>query len=82
MKFVDKPISSRYLSQDDRISIAGGFDVGEPEKSMAARIGKRYQAVYREIGRNKKRWSLPTLVCPWPSTPVPSPGTSPDGRAR
>lgn len=52
--FVDKPISSRYLSQDDRIEIADGLDADEPVKSIAARIGKSYQTVYREIGRNKK----------------------------
>jgi IS30 family transposase len=52
--FVDKPISSRYLSQDDRIEIADGLAAKEPVKSIAARIGKTYQTVYREIARNKK----------------------------
>jgi hypothetical protein len=41
--FVDKPISSRYLTQDDRIEIADGLAAGEPVKSIAARIGKSYQ---------------------------------------
>jgi transposase, IS30 family len=52
--FVETPISSRYLSQDDRIEIADGLTNGEPVKSIAARIGKSYQSVYREIGRNRK----------------------------
>jgi hypothetical protein len=54
MTFIDKPISSRYLSQDDRIEIADGLAAGEPVKSIAARIGKSYQSVYREIARNRK----------------------------
>lgn len=54
MDFVETPISSRYLSQDDRIEIADGLTNGEPVKSIAARIGKSYQSVYREIGRNRK----------------------------
>ncbi len=52
--FIDAPISSRYLSQDDRIEIADGLAAGEPVKLIAARIGKSYQSVYREIARNRK----------------------------
>jgi IS30 family transposase len=52
--FLDKPISSRYLSQDDRIEIADGLVAGMAVKSIAARIGKSYQSVYREIARNRK----------------------------
>ena len=52
--FIDKPISSRYLTQDDRIEIADGLAAGEPVKSIAARIAKSYQTVYREIVRNRK----------------------------
>jgi IS30 family transposase len=52
--FVDKPISRRYLTQDDRIEIADGLAAGEPVKAIAARIGKSYQSVYREISRNRK----------------------------
>ncbi len=51
---IDKTISSRYLSQDDRIEIADGLAAGKPVKSIAARIGKSYQSVYREIARNRK----------------------------
>ena len=48
------PISGRFLSQDDRIEIADGLSLREPVKSIAVRIGKSYQAVYREIARNRK----------------------------
>lgn len=54
VKFIDTPISARYLSQDDRIEIADGLDANEPVKQIAARIGKSYQSVYREIARNRK----------------------------
>lgn len=54
VNFIDKPISSRYLTQDDRIEIADGLTAGEPVKSIATRIGKSYQTVYRDIARNKK----------------------------
>lgn len=52
--FIDKPINSRYLTQDDRIEIADGLAAGEPVKSIAVRVGKSYQTVYREIARNGK----------------------------
>jgi IS30 family transposase len=52
--FIDAPISPRFLSQDDRIEIADGLARGEPVKTIAARIGKSYQSVYREIARNRK----------------------------
>ncbi|SNR69530.1 Transposase and inactivated derivatives, IS30 family [Haloechinothrix alba] len=51
---IDKPISSRYLNQDDRIEIADGLARGERVTDIAARIGKSYQTVYREIARNRK----------------------------
>jgi transposase, IS30 family len=54
VSFVETPISPRYLSQDDRIEIADGLSRGEPVKQIAARIGKSYQSVYREIARNRK----------------------------
>jgi len=54
VRFIDRPISGRYLSQDDRIEIADGLAAGESVKSIAARIGKSYQSVYREISRNRK----------------------------
>lgn len=54
VSFVEKPISSRYLSQDDRIEIADGVARDEPVKAIAARIGKSYQTVYRELARNRR----------------------------
>lgn len=38
VKFVETPISSRYLSQDDRIEIADGLAAGEAVKDIADRI--------------------------------------------
>jgi transposase, IS30 family len=54
VNFIETPISPRYLSQDDRIEIADGLARGEPVKLIAARIGKTFQSVYREIARNRK----------------------------
>lgn len=54
VSYVETPISGRYLSQDDRIEIADGLARGEQVKSIAGRIGKSYQSVYREIARNRK----------------------------
>ena len=54
MSTPDQAISPRFFSQDDRIEIAEGLASGEPVKSIAARIGKSYQSVYREIARNTK----------------------------
>ena len=54
VSFVETPISPRYLSQDDRIEIADGLAQGEPITQIAARIGKSYQTVYRELARNRK----------------------------
>src|SRR5215217_4207618 len=54
VSFIEIPISPRYLSQDDRIEIADGLARGEPVKVIAARIGKTFQSVYREIARNRK----------------------------
>ncbi|WP_198418278.1 IS30 family transposase [Cryobacterium sp. TMS1-20-1] len=48
------PISSRYLSQDDRIEIGDGLAAGEAVKRIAVRIGKSFQSVYRELARNRK----------------------------
>ena len=54
VSFVETPISSRYLSQDDRIEIADGLGRKEPVKAIAARIGKSYQSVYKEVARNRR----------------------------
>jgi hypothetical protein len=45
---------SRYLTQDDGIEIADRLAAGEPVKSIAARIGRSNQIIYREIARNGK----------------------------
>ena len=50
----DRPISARFLSQDDRIAIADGLAAGKSVKAIAGSIGKSFQTVYREIGRNGK----------------------------
>jgi transposase, IS30 family len=62
VRFIDTPISSRYLTQDDRIEIADGLVAGEPVKVIAERIGKTFQTVYREIARNRK---LDGTYQPW-----------------
>lgn len=54
VSFIEKPISSRFIDQDDRIEIADGLRAGTPVKEIAERIDKSYQSVYREIGRNQK----------------------------
>lgn len=38
----------------DRIEIADGLHRGDAVKTIAVRIGKSYQTVYREINRNRK----------------------------
>jgi IS30 family transposase len=54
VSYVETPVSSRYRSQDDRIEIADGLGREEPIKTIAARIGKSYQSVYKEVARNRK----------------------------
>lgn len=48
------PISPRFLTQDDRITIADGLHAGRSVKEIAASIGKSFQTVYREIKRGSK----------------------------
>jgi IS30 family transposase len=45
VSFIESAISPRYLSQDDRIEIAGGMARGEPVKAIAARIGQLTQCL-------------------------------------
>jgi transposase, IS30 family len=47
-------VSSRFLAFDERIAIADGLQATQPVKQIAADIGKSFQTVYREIGRNSK----------------------------
>jgi transposase, IS30 family len=49
-----RPISPRFLTQDDRIAIADGLTAKLPVKDIAAGIGKTFQTVYREIARGSK----------------------------
>jgi transposase, IS30 family len=60
----DRAVTSRFLTQDDRISIADGLQAKVPVKTIAASIGKSFQTVYREIaqgtrpdGRYQPWWS-------------------------
>jgi IS30 family transposase len=48
------PISSRFLTQDDRIAIADGLQARQSVTEIAASIDKSFQSVYREIKRNSK----------------------------
>jgi IS30 family transposase len=49
-----RPISPRFLTQDDRIAIADGLRAGLTKKQIARQIGKTVQTVYREIARSSK----------------------------
>jgi IS30 family transposase len=54
MNTPDRSISTRFLTQDDRIAIADGLQAKVPVKEIAASIGKSFQTVYREIARGTK----------------------------
>ena len=54
VNFIETTISSRFLSQHDRIEIADGLARREPVKDIAARIRRSPSTVYREIARNRK----------------------------
>ncbi|MFJ1602625.1 helix-turn-helix domain-containing protein [Streptomyces sp. NPDC088253] len=47
-------VSPRFLTQDDRITIADGLHMHQNVKEIAASIGKSFQTVYREIKRGSK----------------------------
>ena len=42
VNFIDHSISTRFLTQDDRIEIADGLVAGEPVKCIAAQIGRAH----------------------------------------
>jgi hypothetical protein len=44
----------RHPDPGDRIAIAGGLQVKESTKEIAASVGKSFQTVYREFKRNRK----------------------------
>lgn len=48
------PISTRFLTQEDRITIADGLQSKLPVKEIAGLVGKSIQTVYREIQRGGK----------------------------
>jgi Helix-turn-helix domain len=52
--FMEAPISPATCRKMIRIEIADGLARGEPVKQIAARIGKSYRSMYREIARNRK----------------------------
>jgi IS30 family transposase len=54
MALPDRPVTTRFLTQDDRIAIADGLQANLPVKEIAAGINKSFQTVYREIARGSK----------------------------
>ncbi|WP_327249830.1 IS30 family transposase [Streptomyces sp. NBC_01320] len=53
MLLPDKPIDDRYLTQDDRITIAEGLLAGRTVPQISEEIGKHRSTVYREISRGR-----------------------------
>ncbi|MEV5475071.1 helix-turn-helix domain-containing protein [Streptomyces sp. NPDC052207] len=53
MLLPDRPIDERYLSQDDRITIAQGLLAGRTASAIAGGIGKHRSTVYREVSRGR-----------------------------
>ncbi|MGW2552187.1 IS30 family transposase [Streptomyces sp. NPDC001635] len=53
MLLPDKPIDERYLTQDDRITIAEGLLAGRTASAIAEEIAKHPSTVYREISRGR-----------------------------
>jgi transposase, IS30 family len=54
MAIPDRPVSARFLNQEDRSAIADGLQAKLPVKDIAASISKSFQTVYREIARGTK----------------------------
>jgi IS30 family transposase len=48
------PNSARFLDQDERIAIADGLHAHVPVPLIAESLGRGFQTVYREIGRNSR----------------------------
>ena len=79
--FIDKPINSRYLTQDDRIEIADGLWAGEPVKSIAARIGKKLPVrLPGDRSQRQARWSLPALARAWAGSSAARAATATTGQ--
>ena len=49
----DKPVSARFLTQDDRIAIAEALRVGTPVARIAEQLGKHRSTIHREIARGR-----------------------------
>ncbi len=54
MLLPDKPIDPRYLTQDNRITIADGLRAGKTAGVVADEIGKHRSTVYRESQRGRR----------------------------
>lgn len=52
MTAVAKPESGRYLSEDERVTIADGARAGRSSRSIAAELGRAVSTVARELARN------------------------------
>jgi IS30 family transposase len=62
----DKPVSARFLTQDDRIAIAEALRVGTPVAQIAEQLGKHRSTIYREIKRGRIDTRLHTdAYHPW-----------------
>jgi IS30 family transposase len=74
MLLPDKPIDDRYLTQDDRITIAEGLLAGRTPAVIAEEVGKHRSTVYREISRVRgPRWPVQPVVVAQPGHPPPTP---------
>ena len=49
----DKPLSPRFLTQDDRIAIAEALGAEVPVARIAGQLGKHRSTIYREIARGR-----------------------------
>lgn len=54
VRFIDPPVSSRYLAQDNRIEIADQLAASESVKIITERIGKTFQSAHREKSEAKR----------------------------
>jgi hypothetical protein len=75
--FIDKPISTLYLTLDDPIEVSDGLAAGEPVKSIAARIEELSEHLPGDRTQPQAGWPLPALVRPGPSTFAARPSTRP-----
>ncbi len=49
----DKPVSTRFLTQEDRIAIAEALAAEVPPARIAEQLGKHRSTIYREIARGR-----------------------------